>query len=61
MGDTEPLNLGLAWAYVALRVVHSVYQATLNVSRVRGVIFIVSTLCLIALTLHAALEFLHHA
>lgn len=61
MGDAHPINLALAWGYVGLRIVHSIYQATVNVGRVRGLIFVASTLCLIALILHAALAFLHHA
>ena len=60
MGDTQSLNLTLAWGYVALRVVHSLVQATINKVEVRFVIFIASTLCLIGLAVHAALEALHH-
>ncbi len=53
-GD-EPINIGLAWAYVALRVVHSLVQATVNVIIVRFFIFVLASLALIALTLHAAM------
>ena len=31
IGDADPINVWLAWAYVALRVVHSLVQATTNV------------------------------
>ncbi len=51
----EPINIGLAWAYVALRVVHSLVQATVNVIIVRFFIFVLASLALIALTLHAAM------
>ncbi len=44
----------LAWAYVALRVVHSLWQATVNRIPVRFTLFLLSTACLIVLALHAA-------
>ncbi len=50
-GLATPLDLGLAWAYVALRVVHSLYQATVNVVPVRFALFTLATLPLIALTI----------
>ncbi len=43
-----------AWAYVALRIVHSLWQATVNRLPVRFTLFILSTLCLLVLALHAA-------
>lgn len=49
------LNVGLAWAYVVLRVVHSLVHATANYVPARFGVFVLSTLCLAALTLHAAL------
>ena len=58
IGDTFALNLYLAWAYVVLRVVHSIVQL---MGKSRFLPFIGSTLVLVALTVHAALEFLHHA
>lgn len=48
-------ELTLAWTYVGLRVVHSVFQATVNVIEVRFVLFFVSSLVLAALTLRAGL------
>ena len=45
----SPLNIGLAWAYVALRVVHSLVQNTSNVVTVRFYLFLASTACLIAI------------
>ena len=53
------LNLGLAWAYVGLRIVHSLVQATTNVVRVRFAFFLLASLALVALTLHAGLALLH--
>ena len=60
MGFDAPINVGLAWGYVSLRVVHSLVQATTNVVRIRFVLFILASLCLIALTIHAALYLFHH-
>ena len=48
-GQQNPLNLALAWAYVAVRVVHSLVQATVNVVLVRFSIFMLGTLVLAAL------------
>jgi hypothetical protein len=45
----------LAWAYVALRIAHSLVQATVNRVQPRFMLFLASTLMLAALTLHAAL------
>jgi hypothetical protein len=48
-------DVALAWTYVALRVVHSVFQATINKIEVRFVLFVVSSLVLVAMTVRAAL------
>jgi hypothetical protein len=48
-GQQDGINIALAWAYVALRVAHSLVQATANVVLVRFTIFAVSTLALAAL------------
>ncbi|MGB0956467.1 MAG: MAPEG family protein [Panacagrimonas sp.] len=53
-GDTSALGVNLAWAYVASRVVHSLFQALVNKIEVRFGIFVVSSLILMALTAHAA-------
>jgi hypothetical protein len=54
LGDTSGLALGLAWAYVVLRVIHSLVQAIGNKIMVRFAVFSVSSLVLIALTVKAA-------
>lgn len=51
-----PLNVYLAWGYVALRIVHSIVQATVNIVRLRFTIFLLATICLASLTIHAALR-----
>jgi hypothetical protein len=46
-------NLWAAWGYVALRIAHSLLQATVNIIRFRFYLFALSTLCLMSLSLHA--------
>jgi hypothetical protein len=60
MGFEHPINTYLAWAYVGFRIVHSVFQATVNVVPVRFLLFLLSTLCLVALTVHATIFLFHH-
>jgi hypothetical protein len=52
-------NVWLAWAYVGFRVIHSLIQATVNVVRWRFLAHLAASLCLLALTLHAAMHILH--
>ena len=47
------MNATIAWAYVGLRIVHSLIQATSNIIRYRFAVFALSTLCMLALSLHA--------
>lgn len=49
------LDVMLAWAYVAVRIIHSVYQATINVVKVRFLLFLVSTLVLTVLAVRAVM------
>lgn len=51
----HPVNVALAWGYVVLRVVHSLVHATVNHVPTRWAVFMTATLCLVALTVHAAL------
>jgi hypothetical protein len=53
--DPDAINRGLGWAYVGLRVVHSLVQALNNKIEVRFVVFALSTLVLMALTVRVAL------
>lgn len=53
VGDSAGINLMLAWAYVALRIAHSLWQILSNTVPVRFGLFIVSTACLIALAVNA--------
>src|ERR1041385_3243225 len=60
MGFDHPINVYLAWAYVVLRIVHSLIQATVNIVTIRFAVFALSSLCLIGLTMHAAIFLIHH-
>jgi hypothetical protein len=55
LGMDGTLNASLAWAYVALRVVHSLVQVTLNIILLRFAVFMVASLVLLLLSLRAAL------
>jgi hypothetical protein len=55
IGQGDGFNAWLAWAYVALRVIHSLVHATVNKVMVRFAVFVLSSLVLIALIVHAAL------
>lgn len=54
-GQGDGLNAQLAWAYVALRVVHSLVQATVNKVMLRFAVFVLSSLVLMALIARAAI------
>lgn len=56
VGDASQVSLGLAWAYVGLRVAHSVFQATVNKIEVRFAIFALSSLVMAALAVRAAMQ-----
>ena len=54
-GTGNGVNAWIAWTYVGLRIAHSIVQATSNRVRARFLFFMLSSLTLVALTLHAAL------
>ena len=65
-GD-HPINIGLAWLYVVIRIVHSLVQALGNFIPLRFLIFVLGSLVLMALAFHAAIatgivdaSWLHH-
>lgn len=48
------LNTQLAWAYTGIRIVHSIWQATVNkIMPVRFGLFLLSTACLLVLAVNA--------
>ena len=51
-GDATPLNVGLAWGYVGLRIVHSIIQCTSNNVMIRFYLFVASTAVLGVLAGH---------
>ena len=53
------LNYWLAWGYVGFRVLHSLVQATVNIVKYRFALFLLSSICLVALTIHAAARIAH--
>jgi hypothetical protein len=55
-GAADPVNAGLAWAYVGLRVVHSLVQATRNVIPIRFALFTLGSLVLLVLLVRTALR-----
>ncbi|MDQ3144052.1 MAG: MAPEG family protein [Pseudomonadota bacterium] len=59
MEMNHPVNVWLAWGYVAFRVVHSLIQCTSNIVRYRFPLFLLASLCLVGLTVHAAARILH--
>ena len=59
IGAGDGLNATIAWVYVGLRIVHSVWQATVNKVMPRFILFALSSLCLIALCLHLLLALYH--
>jgi hypothetical protein len=54
VAPADSQSVGLAWAYVVTRIVHSVYHSTVNVVLFRASMFTVGSLLLIALALRAA-------
>jgi hypothetical protein len=61
LGQGSGLNLWLAWAYVLLRIAHSLVQATFNKVSVRFLFFLLSTLVLAALTVLAGVATFHQS
>jgi hypothetical protein len=55
IGQGDGFNTTLAWAYVGLRVLHSIVQATVNRVALRFALFALSSLVLMALILHAGM------
>ena len=59
LGQGDGFNATLAWVYVGLRVLHSLVQATFNKISIRFSLFVLSSLVLMALTLHAGMAIWH--
>jgi hypothetical protein len=57
-GAADAANVALAWAYVGLRVVHSLVQATRNVIPLRFAVFALGSAVLLALLVRVAWQVL---
>lgn len=55
-GLDDGMNLYCAWAFVGLRVVHSIIQSTVNNIPVRFLVFALSTVALAILSINTAIE-----
>ncbi len=56
LGDASSLSVAMAWAYVSLRVVHSLVQCLGNKIMVRFGVFVLGSLVLFALAGRAAMQ-----
>lgn len=54
-GAVDPVNVGLAWAYVVIRVVHSLIQVTTNFVPLRFVVFNIGSLVLVGVAVRNVL------
>ena len=52
VGQGDGLNAQLAWAYVGIRIAHSLWQALVNTVPIRFGLFILSTISLFALSIN---------
>jgi hypothetical protein len=59
IGSGDGMNAKIAWIYVALRIVHSIFQATVNKVAPRFILFALSSLALFALCLHLIIALFH--
>lgn len=55
IGQGDGVNAALAWAYVGLRVAHSLVQATINKVALRFALYALSSIALMALIFHAGM------
>ena len=55
LGQQSPLTAGLAWGYVALRVLHSLIQVSINRVAIRFLVFSLSTIVLMVWTVSVVL------
>ena len=53
------INYWLAWGYVGFRVIHSLVQCTVNIVAIRFPLFLLASLCLLGMTVHAVARILH--
>ncbi len=56
IGQGDGVNATIAWVYVGLRIAHSLVQIFGNRVMIRFLVFVLSTLALMALVLHASIS-----
>lgn len=54
-GGATNMSVYLAWGYTGLRIIHSIWQATVNTVSIRFLFFMLSTICLVILAIQALL------
>lgn len=54
-GGGNGIDLYLAWSYVALRVIHSLVQSTVNIVQFRFALYSLASIVLLAMTARAAM------
>jgi hypothetical protein len=59
IGQGDNFNVTIAWAYVGLRIAHSIWHATVNKVMPRFALFTLSSIALIMLVVHALIALLH--
>jgi len=52
LGEGSGLNAQLAWAYVVLRVIHSLVQSLINIVEIRFAVFVLSNIPLVWLSIN---------
>ena len=57
-GHCDAEQVSLAWGYVAARCLHSVIQVTVNNVTLRAAIFLIASVCLLAMIVREAMLFL---
>ncbi len=53
VGEGSGMNVQLAWGYAIVRIAHSLWQGLINTIPVRFALFLVSSLCLLGLSINA--------
>lgn len=54
-GAATPMVVAFAWGYTVIRIMHSIWQATVNKVNIRFLLFLLSTICLTVLAVNALL------
>jgi hypothetical protein len=55
LGHVDPINVGCAWTYAGIRVIHSLVQATVDIVMIRFGLFLVSSIVLAVLVVREIL------